>query len=621
MVRKWLIPFIITASFLSCGSDYPSFFALFNSWPGDIQETIREFEAHDEMVVLTPRKQIPVVINGLNERGSGVSVPPNVKPIPIDQHFNVIVVGAGMAGLTAALTVVNEGLSVLLLEKEAKVGGLATGGTRGGNEFGSGSAYQSPLIPEQEPIYRLLGLQRYEKENAIHHPSDTLFIPGGVAMKDGSIKYFFLDFWEDDEVINELPVGFALTRWAHFHLNNEGKIPNQPIENAESEYDKMTYEEFLHTQYDLLVEYVKKNNPENKKKEKEREGYKEAKALLDRIHADIKSGKEDPVITEKHKGLVDPVIRYYAVNYGHSAKGGSPNVINAASGLNFFFSEMTTRYTYPHGTGEVSKRTELLIRFKPKLATFSTNSYVESIEETNDRVLVVFVREGRRYVAESDKVIFSAPLNLAPKIIKNLNTLAPEHARIIAEYEAKLQSTDYVVIPLFIEGHPSVVKMTYDLWVGQEEFSLTKPTDFISGEWMKYAGYTKKIPDEDKVSVITIYHPMGATRPHNQEELLDLIEDDIDYMKSIYDPVLKANNEPPIKVRFAEINLWPRSIVIPRVNHFANAKVLAKPVGQRIHFGVGGWMGTPSHEEAQYRGWRAGKEVADALKAQRVGQR
>ena len=43
-------------------------------------------------------------------------------------HYNVIVVGGGIAGVSAAVSAAREGMSVLIIEKQVNLGGLATGG-------------------------------------------------------------------------------------------------------------------------------------------------------------------------------------------------------------------------------------------------------------------------------------------------------------------------------------------------------------------------------------------------------------------------------------------------------------------------------------------------------------
>ena len=55
---------------------------------------------------------------------------------PTSARYDVIVVGSGLAGLTAANTLARAGRSVLLLEQHSKLGGLATWFRRpGGHVF------------------------------------------------------------------------------------------------------------------------------------------------------------------------------------------------------------------------------------------------------------------------------------------------------------------------------------------------------------------------------------------------------------------------------------------------------------------------------------------------------
>ena len=43
-----------------------------------------------------------------------------------ESHYDVVVIGAGLAGLTAANILARQGRSVLLLEQHYKLGGMAT---------------------------------------------------------------------------------------------------------------------------------------------------------------------------------------------------------------------------------------------------------------------------------------------------------------------------------------------------------------------------------------------------------------------------------------------------------------------------------------------------------------
>lgn len=569
----------------------------------ELRKTIREFNAEDEEVSRTPKMKIPVVVNGVEDATSKQTLPANIKPVKVLSQYDVAIAGGGMAGVTAALTAAYDNLKTFLIEKKSRLGGLAQATIRAGIEADIGTAYWTPLIPEQEPIYNLLGMHRWEKEYAIHTSIDTIDFPPGVKGKNGQELGKVHEPWEHEALDNVLTAEWALVRWAHFKTNELGKIPNQPIEESKTEYDKINYEEYLMSTPQMLRDWVAKNPKD-----------REARKLLNRLNSEIAAGLIDPTITPAHRGIVDRVIRYYLNNYNHSALGGFPKDINAAAGLNFVFSEMITRYTTPNGTNEIVKRSEFLLNFKKGFANINKDSYVESMEEIGDIVRTTYVKDGVRYQVDSKEAIFSLPLNLAPKIIKNFDKIAPEHNRIIQEYIKNRQSTDYVVSIVYLKGEPSVVKQSYDDWVARHEFNTDFPTDVISTQWMKKEGFKEVGEGPDKVSALSLYHPLGPSRRHSHEEMLKLIENDIQFIKSRYDANLVAKGEQPLEVRFAEVNLWPDSILIPRVNHFENAKILAQPVGKHIRFAIAGWMGTPSHEEAQYRGWRAAKEVYESLK-------
>src|SRR5690606_29280127 len=125
-------------------------------------------------------------------------------------------------------------------------------------------------------------------------------------------------------------------------------------------------------------------------------------------------------------------------------------------------------------------------------------------------------------------------------------------------------------------------------------------------------GYTVHVDRNDKYGVITMYHPLGPSTERSEEELVRMAEEGMKYLQEVYNPILEKNGEQTLNIRFAEANLWKKSIMIAAPGHYRNARVLRQPIGGRIHLGHSS-IGTPSNEEAQYRGWRVGTEISAAL--------
>ncbi|MDD4573593.1 MAG: FAD-dependent oxidoreductase, partial [Sphaerochaeta sp.] len=74
------------------------------------------------------------------------------------RHYEYIVVGAGLAGLTAAAYLTKAGFSVLVLEKTSSLGGLLNSFTRDGYVFDAGAraVENSGII---RPMLKDLGIE------------------------------------------------------------------------------------------------------------------------------------------------------------------------------------------------------------------------------------------------------------------------------------------------------------------------------------------------------------------------------------------------------------------------------------------------------------------------------
>jgi phytoene dehydrogenase-like protein len=96
-----------------------------------------------------------------------------------DRRFDVIVVGAGMGGLTAAALLTRQGKRVLVVDQHAVAGGNATIFKRSGYEFDVGLHYIGGCHPDG-PIPRILraaGVDDVEFEELDPDGFDTLVFP------------------------------------------------------------------------------------------------------------------------------------------------------------------------------------------------------------------------------------------------------------------------------------------------------------------------------------------------------------------------------------------------------------------------------------------------------------
>jgi ribulose 1,5-bisphosphate synthetase/thiazole synthase len=64
----------------------------------------------------------------IDHQGKRVSVIEEARTLPVSQQADVLILGGGVAGLTAALAAAETGSSVLLIERSNCLGGTATAG-------------------------------------------------------------------------------------------------------------------------------------------------------------------------------------------------------------------------------------------------------------------------------------------------------------------------------------------------------------------------------------------------------------------------------------------------------------------------------------------------------------
>lgn len=562
-------------------------------------DAVGELSKPGEEITQSPHLKLPMVIRGLGRNFAYKDL--SKKPIIDDPvMYDVGIAGGGQTALVTALSLT--GMKILMLEKLDFWGGLASGHVRGGIEYDPGTAYKSPPADYQIRLLKRLGID-WEKA-AIHHPSDTLYIEGGLRLRDGTVEYIFPHFWEELSVLRKLPASFEMIKFRMERDEATEIIGTQPIEESKNMMlDRITMQQYIRDVPEWFARYVKEHPADA-----------DAAAIFKRYSEDLASGFVDRM------SPMDLVLRHM-VNYSNSAEGGNLDRIGAMTGTNFQLSETRTRYTWQAGTGEISNTIvkELQGRVDENgqpLVKMINKAEVVSVEDKRTHVEIVYVRDGQRYRAKARYAPMSTPLDTTLRVIKNLREISPQHYQVMQDMRKDQLFTDYAVVVMFVKGHPAFAKITYDLWPVYKGPIDGRPTDFISGLWQQTEGF--KHPADSKYGVISAYVPLGPTRPRTRVELLQIAEKAIRTMHELANPVQKQAGEPPIQVEFAEINYWPSSILIPAPGHYTHrAPILNAPVGERIFINQSA-VGAPAHEEAQFRGLQTAERIK-ALEEKRKG--
>ncbi len=518
----------------------------------------------------TPNTKIPILIRGGNE--SSFHQRQDKTDLNDNTVYDSIIVGGGLAGLTAGVYLTDAKKSVLMLEKESSVGGLAAGGERFGVRFARGAAYFSKPDGTQVDIFKHIGLSDYDKKFHIEDPIDSYLWNGKL----------YNDVWEP-EALSQLPKSFALFKRA-LELSQD-KIATQPIEDSHLlQWDHMTAAEWIRR---VPRSMAARRDPESQK-----------------LYAEFKAdGRID------HKNPMKEVEEFLNL-YCRSALGRESYEVGATGFVNFYISEIVPRYTGQFGTGDIAARMEEMLKSRPETFKVRTETKVTHIQQTPNGVEVFYERDGRSYSAKARKLVFSAPLGMAPKLIDGFEEMAPKQAKVLKEIEY----AHYGVHNVFIKGHPW--RKAYDLWVRDSNYSLMDPTDIILGRWQdpNIAGYAgmrdPKTPIGDEQGVLTVYQPLPKEvvgSGYNDKQAIDFAEKSVERAIQMMTQMLGK----PIEIQAIESNRWPFSIHIPKPLWLTKAKVLNLPIGH-IYLANNN-MGLPSVEEAMYRGWRAALKIAEEL--------
>ena len=503
------------------------------------------------------------------------------------EHYDVIIMGGGLAGLSSAVYLTDAGKKVLLLEKESQVGGLAAWAeTKDHLKIDRGAAYWTDTFEEEYEILKHIGLGDFKAKRAIPEPIDSYFVRGK----------FYKGIWED-ETVKQLPANFALFKYELQRAGIENKIPNQPFEefDGKMDLDQFNTRQWIETMPSQLASFLK--NPDEK-------ATPERKALGKKILAKfIKEQK-----ARKLKGLtgMEDVIELMDL-YCRSALGNTSKYISAMAFANFYISEIETRYTSPQGTGVAADNMAKMLEMRKKRDqnfTAHTSASVVQMETTNQGVEVLYNYGGQTRLARSDFAVFASQLELAPKMIKGFKENSPEQAALMSS----MGYSHYSVHLVYVEGQP--YRATYDTWTRAADYSEEDFTDVILGDWMNpkmigYEGYRdfKKNPPV-KNGVLSIYQPLSQNwlkTGYNDADAEGLARRAVTRMENLYGKLPHDLWQGPLKIKYVETNRWPLSVHIAEPGHYVKkARLLRKPYG-RIFFAHNN-LGTPAFEEALFRG-------------------
>ncbi len=540
----------------------------------DFRNIKQRYGVERDEIEVTPNLKIPVIFR---MTGHETLMPENIshmKPVRELKTYDAVVVGGGPSGLTAALYLAEAGKSVLVVERNPELGGLGMGSELKGIRAGGGAAYSAgPEGGLEYEIFRKIGLGKYKQKISIPEPIDSYSWNGKL----------YRAIWEEP-TLKELPASFALFRHALVELADQGAGKESGI--AAEWADKMTMATLVRRMPELVA------------------GWKDAEsiALLDRFKKDKRLPAKDPM-----RNVLDLLDLY-----GRSALGGPTNLISARQFIDFYESELYTRYTGTLGTGTVTEALLQKLKQYSHLVTFKTSAPVASIENVGDQTRTIFVEGQGLKEVFAGNVIYAAPMSLASKLIKEIKLADPEKYKAISE----IKMTDYAVHVVRVKGHP--YRSTYDTWAFTDG-DLSQPTDHILGRWQDplIRAYEdsrdfKRDPVDD-YGVITIYHPLGLSNKNNFDKAtqMKIVETGVQNMLKHLSPFARQNGQ-KIEIELVESYRWPDSIHIVAPGYLEKMPILARPVGN-IRF-ANNTIQAPELETAMARAAREAIAVVEGKK-------
>ena len=159
------------------------------------------------------------------------------RKIPIIASVDVLVAGAGPAGIGAALMAAREGVSVMLLEMEGCLGGVATAGMMSHWGGSSSSKILGEIYDRCEEIQREIEFDMVQKDcgrNTIYHEVQKIALDR--MMQDAGVRVLFYTKAVDATVVDGKIVGVTVE-----NKSGRGYIEAKRVVDATGDGDVAAY--------------------------------------------------------------------------------------------------------------------------------------------------------------------------------------------------------------------------------------------------------------------------------------------------------------------------------------------------------------------------------------------
>lgn len=271
----------------------------------------------------------------------------------MNNNYDIVVLGAGNAGLIAALKLSKEGKKVLLIDNNSIPGGIATSTLKGQFEF-------------ENSLHKLTGMGSEDNKGIIRKIFDEFEINEKIEWINLTEGYKLIKTNDTkEEYIVPLGVDEFIKKMEEYVPNSKDKL-SEFFELAKETYNAMNY---IYESKEIDIDYLKKTYPN---------------------FVNISSYPLDKILKKlKLPTLLEQIITSYWINFGTSSMN-----LNSAHYLSEFYKFIAYGAVIPKNRSyEISSTIEKLIRDSGADIWF--NEEIIKINLENNQVKSVITKSGK----------------------------------------------------------------------------------------------------------------------------------------------------------------------------------------------------------------------------------